>query len=438
MASIVPYPRKDDRPDRPTRWKVYITGPGGKRLCRAFRGTKREAQHWAEEQEAAHRARPAAQAPSSQTLRDYLAEWLPSHAARRGIRPRTAESYAFLAQHYILPHLGDVRLRDLTPATLDAWLQRLQTEPTQTRPHLAPATVSRVHQVLNAVLDAATVTDRIPTNPLDRVAKPVARRTEAAAFTPDEVIRIRTEAQARRLGPLFLLCLDLGLRMGEALALRWSDVDLDGGTISVQRGVVELHTDPATLANPKRLAALWAGDGTERRALRREYQEPKTAAGRRAWPLPPSTAASLVAWRGLQASEVALARSEGAAAQDTGLVFTTHTGSALSARNVGRAWFALLDAAGVPRRKPHTTRHTAASRALVDAGLSPVEAAAMLGHASPAITMGVYAHMMDPTRAAAGEKVSAALEREAARARGTEPAGPAQERPAGAPNGPAR
>ena len=181
MASIVPYPRKDDRPDRPTRWKVYFIGPGGKRQCRAFRGTKREAQHWAEDQEAAHRAHPAAQAPTSQTLRDYLVEWLPAHAARRGSRPRTVESYAFLAQHYILPTLGAVRLRDLTPAMLDAWLRRLQTEPTQTRAHLAPATVSRIHQVLSAALEAATRTEHIAANPLDRVPKPVAKRTECCA-----------------------------------------------------------------------------------------------------------------------------------------------------------------------------------------------------------------------------------------------------------------
>ena len=413
MPSILPYPLAGDRPDRPTRWKVYITAPGGKRQCRSFRGTKREAQHWAEEQEAAARAHPAAQAPSSQTLRDYLAEWLPAHAARRGIRPRTAESYAFLAQHYVLPHLGDVRLRDLTPAMLDAWLRRLQTEPTQTRAHLAPATVSRVHQVLHAALKAATHTDRIPANPLDRVAKPVAKRTEAEAFTPDEIGRIRAEAQSRRLGPLFLLCLDLGLRMGEALALRWADVDQAAGMISVQQGVVELHTDPAVLADPKRLAALWAGDGTEQRALRRQYQGTKTAAGRRTWPLPPTTAATLHAWQARQAAEIGLARREGTAVPETGLVFTTSRGTPLSARNTARDWFALLDAAGVPRRKPHTTRHTAASRALVDAGLSPVEAAAMLGHASPAVTMQVYAHVLDPMRAAAGARVSAALAREA-------------------------
>ena len=417
MASIVPYPLAGDRPDRPTRWKVYFVGPGGKRQCRAFRGTKREAQHWGEGQEATHRAHPAAQAPSSQTLREYLAEWLPAHAARRGIRPRTAESYAFLAQHYILPTLGAVRLRDLTPVMLDAWLRRLQTEPTQTRTQLAPATVSRAHQVLNAALEAATRTERIASNPLDRVPKPVAKRTEAAAFTRDEVLRIRAEAQNRRLGPLFVLCLDLGLRMGEALALRWVDVDFGAGMISVQQGVVELHTDPAALADPKRLTALWAGDGTERRALRRAYQGTKTAAGRRTWPLPPTTAATLRDWRELQAAEIDLARREGAAVDATGLVFTSRTGRALSARNVARDWYTLLDAAGVPRQKPHTTRHTAASRALVDAGLSPVEAAAMLGHATPAVTMQVYAHMLDPTRTAAGAKVSAALQREAERTR---------------------
>jgi integrase len=412
VASVVPYPLPGDRPDRPTRWRVYFQGPGGKRVCRAFRGGKREAERWGQEQEAQWRARPAARPPSPQTLRDYLAEWLPAHVARKGLRPRTAESYAFLAQHYVLPHLGHVRLSDLTPAMVDTWLRRLQTEPTPTRQRLAPATVQRAHQVLHAALAAAARAGRITENPMDRVERPVAPRTEAEAFAPAEIAAIRRAAAGHRLGPLFLLCLDLGLRLGEALALRWEDVDFAGGTLSVRRGTVELHADPEALADPERLRAMWAGQ--QERRLRRVYQGTKTAAGRRAWPLPPTTADTLLAWRERQAQEQALV---GAAWRDTGLVFTTSRGTALLARNVTRSWAALLRDAGVPYRRLHTTRHTAASRALTEAGLTPVETAAMLGHATPAVTMQVYAHLLDPTRAAAGRRVAEALAREAERAR---------------------
>ena len=174
-------------------------------------------------------------------------------------------------------------------------------------------TVSHAYQALHTALKAAALTDLIAANPLDRVAKPVAKRAKAEAFTPDEIGRIRAEAEKRRLGPLFCLCLDLGLRMGEALALRWTDMDLGSGRISVQQGVVELRHDPAALPDPKRLAALWAGegDGTEQRAMRRQYTGPKTAAGRRAWPLPPTSAATLRAWRERQDAELDLARCEG-------------------------------------------------------------------------------------------------------------------------------
>jgi len=191
-------------------------------------------------------------------------------------------------------------------------------------------------------------------------------------------------------------------------------VDFERGTITVQRGVAELRADPEALADPERLRALWAGQEPHRG--RRVYQGTKTAAVRRAWPLPPTTAETLREWQERQAKERALM---GTAWRDaaSNLVFTSMRGLPLCAANVRRSWAALLRTPGVCYRKLHTTRHTAASRALVDAGLSPVEAAALLGHASPAVTMRVYAHMLDPLRQAAGQRVAEALARKAERAR---------------------
>ena len=405
VPSILPYPLAGDRPDRPTRWKVYYLGPGGKRVCRSFRGTKREAQHWAEEQEAAARARPAAQAPSSQTLREYLAEWLPGHAARQALKPRSIEAHVFLTDQYILPTLGDVRLRDLTTATLDTWMQRLLTEPRASGHVLSARTVTMARTTLHLALKHAVATERIPVNPLERVPRPRLRPRPAQPLTADETRAVLAHVAEYRLGPLFVLCLHLGLRISEALALQWEDVDLEAGLISVRRNVSTPHSTRAYLATA---VARWAGQAEPSpptRSKRRVYGTPKTRAGARSWPLPPQTAQALRAWGRLQRDEREIA---GAQWRDTGLVFTTRTGGPLAYGNVWESWNIVLTRAGVAKRGLHAERHTAVSRAL-DAGLSLVEVSEMIGDADPSVTMRVYAHLLDPEQTAAAQKLAQRL-----------------------------
>jgi integrase len=385
MASVVPYPLPGDRPDRPTRWRVYFQGPGGKRVCRAFRGGKREAERWGQEQEAQWRARPAARPPSPQTLRDYLAEWLPAHAARQALRPRTMEMHAFLARNYIVPALGEVPLRELTAPRLRAWLDGLLTATQPSGRRLSSRTVALARTTLRLALAAAVDAELLPSNPMDAVRPPKTRPRPPQPLTEEETRAVLALAPTRRLGPLYTLCLHLGLRIGEALALRWEDVDLDGGTIVVRHTAPEPHS--------RRDAPAQA----------RESHGPKTPAGIRTWPLPPPTLAALRAWRATRRAEAELLGTPVGP-----LVFTTRRGTPLHYRNVIRDWHALLQRAGIPRRGLHTTRHTAVSRAII-AGLTLPEVAAMAGHATPAITMRIYAHLLDPTRTEAARKQAAAL-----------------------------
>ena len=117
------------------------------------------------------------------------------------------------------------------------------------------------------------------------------------------------------------------------------------------------------------------------------------------------TAQALRAWERLQRDEREIA---GAQWQNTGLVFTTRTGGPLAYGNVWESWNAVLVRAGVAKRGLHAERHTAVSRAL-DAGLSLVEVSEMIGDADPSVTMRVYAHLLDPERTAAAQKLAQRL-----------------------------
>ena len=135
------------------------------------------------------------------------------------------------------------------------------------------------------------------------------------------------------------------------------------------------------------------------------YHSPKSAAGVRTWPLPPPTLAAFRAWRATQDADRAVA---GERWNESGRIFTTRWGRPLAYHDASKTRHALLRRAGVTNRGLHAERHTALSRALQD-GLTPVEAAAMAGHSHPGVTLGIYAHPLDPSHAKAARKQAAGL-----------------------------
>jgi integrase len=180
-------------------------------------------------------------------------------------------------------------------------------------------------------------------------------------------------AAGDRLEALAVLVLRLGLRKGEALALRWGDIDVDAGTLTVR----------GTLKRRK-------GGGLY-------VDTTLTAAGLRELPLVASTAEALREHRRRQAAErLAL----GPLRVDTGHVFTTATGTPLDPRNVNRWWSALCERARVGHRRFHAARHTAATL-LLEQGVPLEVVSAVLRHAGLAITADVYAKVgMDAKRRA--------------------------------------
>jgi integrase len=195
-------------------------------------------------------------------------------------------------------------------------------------------------------------------------------------WTATQLATFLNTAAGHELCPLFALMALTGLRRGEAIGLRWIDVDLEEGTVRVEQQIVavagERHTGP-----------------------------PKSAHGRRTLALPASLTTALQKHRGRQQSAQ---DSAGTGWVNTGLVFTTATGTALNPAYVSRQFDRLVTASGPPRIRLHGLRHTSASLGLAS-GESLLEVSRRLGHSSITITADVYSDVTPATARASAERL---------------------------------
>jgi integrase len=234
--------------------------------------------------------------------------------------------------------------------------------------------------VLRLGLDGAVRDGLLARNPAHSVQRPGVARKEAAHLDPQQVAQLLTAAESSRYHTALLLIATTGLRRGEALALRWSDVDLDAGVLRVQDTVQridgKLSTGPV-----------------------------KTDRSRRTIPLSPAIVALLRRHRVTQLEERMRAANQWT---DTGLVFTTDLGHVVEPRNLLRVVEAAAKRIGLDGVGAHTLRHSAAT-AWLESGVHIKQVSDLLGHSSVAITGDVYGHGSDQSARAAVDGLSGAL-----------------------------
>jgi|SRR5579875_1276559 len=311
--------------------------------------------------------------PERETVARFLERWL-EDVVRPTVRPKTYASYRQLVRLYLLPGLGSLRLAQLTPADVQRFLNA------QLARGLAPRTVAYLHAILRRALGQAEKWGLVARNVARLVTPPHVQRTEVQPLTVAQVRRLLATAQDDRLAALYILAVSLGLRQGELLGLRWQDVDLERGTLSVQYQLQRV-------------------DG------RLQLIAPKTARSRRTLELPAPVVAALRAHQRRQHAERLAA---GPAWQESGLVFTSAHGTPLDPRNVVRHFHGLLAQAGLPPKRFHDLRHTAASLLLAE-GVDIRVVQQILGHSQIALTANLYAHVMPVLLKDAARKMEATL-----------------------------
>jgi integrase len=267
-----------------------------------------------------------------QLVKDFLSGWL-ENTARPRLRPRTFTGYTQHIASHIVPAVGHLKLAELSPAHVQGLMKAKSTE------GLSPRTVRYMRAVLRTALNDAVKWGIVARNVATLVELPRATRHAIRTLDADEARSFLSSAKKSRLGTIFSVALAVGLRLGEALALSWDDVDLDARTVRVRRALQRIEK---TL----------------------QFVEPKSERSRRTVTLPEFAVTSLKRYRVAQKKEKLKAGSKWTASR---LVFTSTIGTPLDERNVRREFDAILVAAKLPPMRIHDLRHTCASLMLAEA-----------------------------------------------------------------------
>src|SRR5450759_2440307 len=205
------------------------------------------------------------------TVGAFLESWL-TEIARVTVRPRTYVSYRYVVRFHLAPGLGGIPLASLSPADVQAFLN------VKAASGLSPRTVGYLRGVLRGALGHAERTDLITRNVARLARPPRIPRRRVSPLTVEQVRTFVAAITGDRLEALYLVALGVGLRQGEILGLRWSDVDLEGGTLTVRYALARIEGHLALV-------------------------EPKSATSRRVVPLPAFVRDALVDHRHRQALE---------------------------------------------------------------------------------------------------------------------------------------
>lgn len=361
----------------PGRWQVRIPlgrDSKGKRLfhTRTIRGTKKDAERYLTKVQRELDTQTFVEA-SPQPLNDFLDTWLSTSAEPR-LSTRSLADYRSLLDRHIRPPLGHRSLAQLSPRDIQSTYAQLQAR------GLSARTVRYAHSVLHSALDQAVKWKLIRENPAKTVDLPRFQQREMRVLTARQARAFLGAAAHDRWHALWHLLLTTGMRPGEALGLRWADVE--GDKLRIRRNLVRL------------------GNG------RWETKEPKTGKGRRTIVLAKTTTSLLQQHRRLQAAERLRA---GATYSDHGLVFAAANGSPLDWRLVAQRHFhRIIKAAGLPHIRPYDLRHTCATL-LIAAGENVKVVSERLGHSTAAMTLDVYTHVLPDMQEAATARLERLL-----------------------------
>lgn len=309
-------------------------------------------------------------------LGTFLEQWLEG-SVKGSTRPRTYQSYCQLVRLHILPVLGNERLTKLSVQRVNTFLAAKR------QTGLSPRTVQYLRAVLRRALNMALKWGLVARNVAALADTPKIERHAISALDSEQARRLLAAAAGHRLEALFSVALAVGLRIGEALALEWADVDLKARTLTVSKQL-------------------------QRIGGKLVVTHPKSHSGRRTIPLPSCAVEALKDHRLRQ--ELQDRPLAGERWQESSFVFTTTIGTPLEPRNATKQFQELLKRAGLRPMRFHDLRHTCATLLLAQ-NVHPRVVMEILGHSQISLTMNTYSHVVPRVMAEAAEKMDEALGR---------------------------
>jgi integrase len=357
------------------RWVAMLTLPHGKRKS-LYGTTRQEVQR---KLAAAQRELELGLLVFSdrQTVSQYLTSWL--ETIEPTLDATTWRRHREYVELHIVPAVGTERLCELSAQQVQhLYADRLATG-------LSSSTVHHLHATLHKALKDAERLGLVARNVCKLVNAPRMAETEIHPLSPEQARTLLQAARGDRFEVLYQVALSTGMRESELLGLRWADVDLE----AKPTGLVHVRTQLA------RNKGEWI------------WKEPKTRRSRRQIALPRSVVEALRTYRVQQAKE---RERLGAVWRDYDLVFCNEVGGPLFGTFVLRCFVRLLKSSGLPQIRFHDLRHTAATL-LLSARVNPKVVSEVLGHATVAITLDIYSHVLPDMQHDAALAMGALLER---------------------------
>jgi integrase len=303
------------------------------------------------------------------SLERYMQSWLTGKELSR--RSSTVRNYRRYTDLYILPALGKLRLQAIVPAHIRQLYLRLQVEGKGAR------TIQLVHVTLRCAFAQAVKEGLIGYNPLDAVERPKVETKQFRIFTEEQARKFMMAAKGHPYEALFYLALTTGMRKGEILGLKWSDVDWEKKMLRVERQLQPVSFNGGALAPTK------------------------TKSGRRQIKLGKGLLAMLELHRQRQETQKLLA---GDRWKENGMIFTTSIGTYIDQTKVSREFKRILREADLPDIRFHDLRHTSLSF-LLDRGTPVNTVQNRAGHSKASITTDIYGHSMAHSQDEAAEDI---------------------------------
>jgi integrase len=304
---------------------------------------------------------PQPSVPEDLTVAQYLNEWL---EGKQSLRPSTRLSYTTHVRLYLTPHLGEVILSDLRPLHIHRMYSNITARNGDRQRPISVTTLRRIHGTLMSAMNTAVRRGLIDRNPASTVELPRVIQPRVEVWSANELGQFLAATQDDRLHLMYLVLGLRGLRRGEAVGLRWCDIDLDRGVLRIERSAVRVQGVTVMGA-------------------------PKSASGCRAVAIDRTTARLMHLHGCQQRLESFMAHGRVVVAD---LVFTTPQGAPIDPTYVSRHFDRLIKMHGLPRIRLHDLRHTSASIGLAS-GETLFEVSRRLGHSSITVTADIYSHI---------------------------------------------
>ena len=314
--------------------------------------------------------------PNKITVGDWLRQWLKDYVSMN-TTDRTQESYSYIVERHLIPSLGSIQLKELQPYHLSSYYaKKCANGRVDGKGGLSARSVVYHHRIISKALDYAVKMGIVVRNVASVVEPPRVARVTMKTLSPEEVQIFLDAARETDYYVYFSTLLYTGLRRGELLALRWRNLDLKRGTLTVIATAYKL------------------GNG--------DYiiKEPKTAQSRRSVTLPPSL---VELFRAYQADQELLRVQLGVSLKADDFVFIRPDGKAINPSAVTLAFKRIIKKAGLRDVRIHDLRHTHATL-MLKAGVHPKVVSERLGHASIGITLDIYSHVLPGLQEEAAEK----------------------------------